>query len=47
MMGGVTSPYVDQLRHLVDAGIALNSDLTLGGVLQRIVETAAALTGTR
>ncbi len=47
MMLRVTTPYVDHLRQLVDAGIALNSDLTLDGVLQRIVETAATLTGAR
>ena len=43
----MTAPSVDRLRQLVDAGIALNSNLTLDGVLQRIVETAAALTGAR
>ena len=41
------SPSVDRFRQLVDAGIALNSNLTLDGVLQRIVEAAAALTGAR
>ena len=40
-------PSADRLRQLVDAGIALNSDLTLDGVLQRIVETAATLTDAR
>ncbi len=37
----------DRLRQLVDAGIALSAELTLDSVLQRIVETAAALTGAR
>jgi signal transduction histidine kinase len=47
MIPRVTAPSADRLRQLVDAGIALNSDLTLDGVLQRIVETAATLTGAR
>jgi signal transduction histidine kinase len=37
----------DRLRVLVDAGIALSSELSLDALLQRIVETAAALTGAR
>jgi two-component system, NarL family, sensor histidine kinase DevS len=36
-----------RLRRLVDAGIALSSELSLDAVLQRIVETAAELTGAR
>jgi signal transduction histidine kinase len=36
---------LDRLRVLVDAGIALSSELSLDGLLQRIVETAAELTG--
>ncbi len=36
-----------RLRSLVEAGIALSSELSLDAVLQRIVETAAALTGAR
>jgi len=36
---------VDRLRVLVDAGIALSSELSLDALLQRIVETAAELTG--
>jgi signal transduction histidine kinase len=36
---------VDRLRILVDAGIALSSELSLDALLQRIVETAALLTG--
>jgi signal transduction histidine kinase len=37
----------ERLRVLVDAGIALSSELSLDALLQRIVETAAALTGAR
>jgi signal transduction histidine kinase len=37
----------DRLRILVDAGIALSSELSLDVLLQRIVETAAGLTGAR
>ena len=36
---------MDRLRAIVDAGIALTSELSLDAVLQRIVETAAELTG--
>jgi signal transduction histidine kinase len=36
---------VDRLRVLVDAGIAMSSELSLDALLQRIVETAAELTG--
>ena len=35
----------DRLRLLVDAGISLSSELSLDALLQRIVETAAQLTG--
>ena len=38
---------LDRLRVLVDAGIALSSELSLDSLLQRIVETAAELTGAR
>ena len=38
---------IDRLRILVDAGIALSSELSLDALLQRIVETAAQLTGAR
>ena len=38
---------LDRLRVLVDAGIALSSELSLDALLQRIVETAALLTGAR
>jgi signal transduction histidine kinase len=37
----------DRLRALVDAGIELNSELALEGVLARVVESAAHLTGAR
>ncbi|MFL5931537.1 MAG: GAF domain-containing protein [Gaiellaceae bacterium] len=37
----------DRLRALVDAGIALSSELSLDALLQRLVETAAGLTGAR
>jgi two-component system, NarL family, sensor histidine kinase DevS len=37
----------DRLRALVDAGIALSSELSLDSLLQRLVETAAELTGAR
>ena len=36
-----------RLRTLVEAGIALTSELSLDAVLQRIVDTAADLTGAR
>jgi signal transduction histidine kinase len=35
----------DRLRTLVETGIAINSELSLDGVLERIVEAAAQLTG--
>jgi signal transduction histidine kinase len=37
----------DRLRALVEAGIALSSELSLDALLQRVVETAAELTGAR
>jgi len=40
-------PESDRLRALLDAGIALSSELSLDGVLQKIVEAAAELTGAR
>ena len=36
---------LDRLRLLVDAGINLSSELSLDALLQRIVETAAEITG--
>ncbi|MDQ3875226.1 MAG: GAF domain-containing sensor histidine kinase [Actinomycetota bacterium] len=44
---GVTTGQRDRLRALVQAGIALTSELSLDGVLQKLVETAAELTGAR
>jgi len=38
---------LDRLRLLVDAGIALSSELSLDALLQRLVDTAAELTGAR
>lgn len=40
-------PENDRLRGLVDAGIALSSELSLDDLLQKLAETAAALTGAR
>ena len=40
-------PPTDSLRGLVDAGIALSSELSLDDLLQTLVETAARLTGAR
>jgi two-component system, NarL family, sensor histidine kinase DevS len=37
----------ERLRKLLDAGIALSSELSLDTLLQRLVETAAELTGAR
>ena len=37
----------DSLRGLVDAGIALSSELSLDDLLQKLAETAASLTGAR
>src|SRR3954468_7844163 len=37
----------DRLRALVDTGIAITSELSLDGVLERIVEAAARVTGAR
>ena len=37
----------ERLRGLIDAGIALGSELSLDDLLQKLVETAAALTGAR
>ena len=38
-------PALDRLRVLVEAGIALSSELSLDALLQQLVETAAQLTG--
>ncbi len=37
----------DRLRALLDAGIALNAELSLDALLQRLVESAAEITGAR
>jgi two-component system, NarL family, sensor histidine kinase DevS len=37
----------DRMRALIEAGIALSSELSLDAVLQRLVENAAVLTGAR
>jgi signal transduction histidine kinase len=37
----------DRSRALIDAGIALSSELSLDAVLEKLLETAAALTGAR
>jgi two-component system, NarL family, sensor histidine kinase DevS len=42
-----TAHETDRLRALVETGIAINSELSLGGVLERIVEAAARVTGAR
>jgi GAF domain-containing protein len=36
---------IDRTRALVEAGIALTQELSLDAVLQKLVETAAELTG--
>ena len=41
------APGDDRLRQLLQAGIALNSELSLDALLQKLVEAAAALTGAR
>lgn len=38
---------MDRLRAIVDAGVALASELSLDAVLQKIVEAAAELTGAK
>jgi signal transduction histidine kinase len=42
-----TARETDRLRALVETGIAINSELSLDGVLERIVEAAARVTGAR
>ena len=42
-----TTAETDRLRGLVDAGIALSSELSLDDLLQKLAETAAALSGAR
>jgi signal transduction histidine kinase len=45
MAASRTAP--DRLRRLVESGIALSSELSLKALLERLVETATALTGAR
>ena len=42
-----TTETQERLRRLVEAGIAISSELSLDALLQHIVETAAAITGAR
>jgi two-component system, NarL family, sensor histidine kinase DevS len=42
-----TTNATDRLRTLLDTGIAITSELSLDGVLERIVDAAASLTGAR
>jgi signal transduction histidine kinase len=42
-----TADHLDRFRVLVDAGIALTSELSLDALLRRVAETAAALTEAR
>jgi signal transduction histidine kinase len=44
---GTEANQLSRLRVLVNAGIALSSELSLDALLQRIVETAAEITGAR
>ena len=44
---GAATESLDRLRALIDAGIALNSELSLDSLLQRLVDTAAELTQAR
>ena len=46
-VGTEEAQQLDRLRMLVNAGIALSSELSLDALLQRIVETAAEITGAR
>jgi len=46
-IAGMSTSQDERLRALVDAGIALASELSLDALLQRLVEAAAALTGAR
>ena len=44
-MEGVPAAHSIRLRTLIETGLAINSELSLDGVLQRIVEAAAQVTG--
>src|SRR5438034_5574998 len=41
------SPHEDRLRALLEAGVAITSELSLEALLQRLVEKAVELTGAR
>src|SRR5690349_24418341 len=41
------SPHEDRLRALLDATVALTSELSLDALLQKLADSAAALTGAR
>ena len=43
----VAAAYAERLRQVIDAGVALNSELSLDDLLRRIVESAASLTQAR
>ena len=45
--GAAPTPKPDRLRRLVEAGIALTSELSLDALLRRLTEVAAELTGAR
>lgn len=45
IVGMATAHETDRLRALVETGIAINSELSLDGVLERIVEAATRVTG--
>ena len=45
--GAAPTPKPDRLRRLVEAGIALTSELSLDALLQRLTEVAAELTEAR
>jgi hypothetical protein len=44
---GALSPSENRLRALVETGVAITSELSLDALLQRLVESAAELTGAR
>ena len=46
-MNAVGADHQSRLRALVEAGIALSSELSLDALLQKLAEAAAELTGAR
>lgn len=44
---GAVSPHEDRLRAVLEAGVAITSELSLDALLQRVVEKAVELTGAR